>query len=171
MLNDRAIIALADAAIQYQEKAMPHTELDMLKTRQADIQRSINNLVAAIEKGIFSESTQKRLSDLERDAKQIDAQLALEQEKLAQQLSREDIIAGLKMFQDGDVDSKEYQEALIDTFLVAAYVYDDSIRIVFNLGGKKQKEISLPFDIDTISDNVSAGDVSFNSPAVHQNFT
>ena len=83
----------------------------------------------------------------------------------------EDIIAGLKMFQDGDVDSKEYQEALIDTFLVAAYVYDDSIRIVFNLGGKKQKEISLPFDIDTISDNVSAGDVSFNSPAVHQNFT
>ncbi len=75
------------------------------------------------------------------------------------------------MFQDGDVDSKEYQEALIDTFLVAAYVYDDSIRIVINLGGKKQKEISLPFDIDTISDNVSAGDVSFNSPAVHQNFT
>lgn len=168
MLNDRAIIALADAAIQYQEKTIPHTELDMLKTRQADVQRSINNLVAAIEKGIFSESTQKRLSDLERDAKQIDAQLALEQEKLAQQLSREDIIAGLRMFQDGDVDSKEYQEALIDTFLVAAYVYDNNIRVVFNLGGKKQKEISLPFDINAISYNISDGEVSFNSPAVHQ---
>jgi len=80
------------------------------------------------------------------------------------QLIREDIITCLKMFQTGNVNSKDYQEALFDTFLVAAYVYEDEVRFVFRLG-KDKKKVKIPFNID----DVDLSNVCINSSVVDQN--
>ena len=69
------------------------------------------------------------------------------------------------MYQDGDINDKAYQEALIDTFLVAAYLYDDEIKVVFNLGDKRQ-EHTLPVNIDDVS--FSPPDVRISAPDLHQ---
>lgn len=149
MLTDRAILALADAAIEYQKKNADNNEIDSLKVQLADTNRAINNLVSAIEAGIFSTATQSRLAELEIQQRDLTRLLTVAQEKAEQLLTRDEIIAALKLFQDGDVNDKDYQEALIDTFLVAAYIYDDTVKIVFNLGGK-QKDFTIPFNIDDV---------------------
>lgn len=163
MLTDKAIRALADAAIEYQEKKVVNLEAETLRTRLSEIKKSLGNLLAAIEAGIISTTTKERMAQLEAEQRQLTAQLALVQEEDEDRMTREDIIAVLEMFQKGDVNDKDFQESLFDTFLVAAYVYDNELRIVFNLSGKK-KEHKLPFDIDS----VSFSDTCPETPQLHQ---
>lgn len=163
MLTADAAAALADAAIAYQQTHNESTELAALEARLKDINRSITNLLAAIEAGIFTATTRDRLAELEAEKYNVSTQLSVARDAAGDQLTREEIIAALELFQYGDVNDKDYQEALIDTFLVAAYVYDDRVRFVFNLGGK-QKETSVPFDVD----DVDLSDTCISSPQLHQ---
>lgn len=121
----------------------------MLRDQLADVNRALNNLMAAIEAGIFSVTTQTRLSELETQKRDLGRLITAAEAEAEKALTREEIIATLELFQHGDVTDKDYQEALIDTFLVAAYVYDDRVKFVFNLGGDK-KTTEIPFDIDSI---------------------
>jgi len=162
MLNDRAIRILADAAMEYQRKKPINAELAAIKQRQGEIKRSIGNLIAAIEAGIFSASTQARLTELESEQRTVDAQLSYLQKEADARLTREEIIATLDLFKDGDICDTAFREAMFDTFLVAAYVYDDTVKIVFNLGGKSEHTI-LPFDIE----DIPLSDTSITEPQLH----
>lgn len=147
ILNDTTIPVLADAAIAYQSQHAVNAETEALRRRYDEVTQSINNIIAAIEAGIFSAATQKRLMELESEQRRVSSQLSVAQEEMEEQLTKEEIIAALSLFQEGTVDDRGYREALFDTFLVAAYVYDDTIKVVFNLAGQK-KDTVLSFDIE-----------------------
>lgn len=149
MLTDESILALADAVVEYQRKCVTDLGMESLQAQLDDVKRSISNLLSAIEAGIFTATTQARLTELEAKQRDLSRLLTVAQAEAEAQLTREDIITVLKMFQDGDVNSKDYQEALFDTFLVAAYIYDKEVKFVFNLGGKKKKS-KIPFNIDDV---------------------
>ena len=150
MFTPEAMLTLAGAAVEYQDSHTVNNDLQSLKNQLADVNRSLNNLMNAIEAGIFSATTQTRLAELESQKRDLGRLITAAQEEADEQLTREEIIATLEMFQNGDVKDKDYQEALIDTFLVAAYVYDDKrVKFVFNLGGDK-KDVEIPFSIDDI---------------------
>lgn len=163
MLTDDAIRDLADAAVRYQAQSPAVAEADALRHRLAQIKSSTDNLISAMEAGIFTAATRDRLLELESEQRKVSAQLSSLQADLEHQLTREEIIATLELFQDGDVSDKSYQESLIDTFLVAAYVYDDTLRIVFHLNGS-DKDLTVPFNID----DLSFSDTSTVSPQLHQ---
>jgi hypothetical protein len=165
MLNDRAIKILADAAVSYQKQKSPSAELENLQQRAGEIKKSISNIVAAIEAGIFSAATQSRLAELEAEQKIVLTQLSLLQEETEEALSREEIMAMLRLMRNGDLCDESFREALIDTFLVAAYVYDDHCKIVFNLGGEQENSV-LPFDIE----DVEFSDTSITGCKLHQTF-
>ncbi len=164
MLTDDAIITLADATVAYQQSQLLHGDIGPLQSQLAETERSINNLVKALEQGIFSATTQSRLMELENQKRVLSGQLAIAQEAADELMTREQIIAALKIFQDGDVTDKTFQQALIDTFLVAAYVYEDHIKFVFRLDKDKQVE-SIPFDIDDLDLDVSDPDTTCISSA------
>ena len=150
MLTDKAIQKLADAAVAYQDTKSPSVELESIRIQIADVRKSIKNIIAAIEAGIFSASTQSRLAELEGQEKILSAQLSIAEKEQEGKLTREEVIATLELFKDGNIEESAFREALIDTFLVAAYVYDDTVKIVFNLGGNKESAV-LPFDIEEIA--------------------
>ena len=149
MLNDKAIRILADAAVKHQEKKSQTLEIESLENRLEDVRKSLKNLMAAIEAGIFSTTTQARLQELEAEQKLLTTRISVMQSEQEEPMSREEIMAILKMFQTGNIEDESFREALFDTFLVATYVYDDEVRIVFNLGGK-QEIADLPFDIEDV---------------------
>lgn len=159
MLTDDAIQALADAAMEYQKQDVVSHEVTSLQNQLADVNKSVNNLLVAMEAGIFSATTQSRLLELENQQKELTQLLAIAQASAAERMTREEIVAAMAMMQDGDVNDKGYQEALIDTFLVAAYVYEDKVKFVFNLGNKT-KHSTVGFDIDAVVvDSVSLNDL------------
>ena len=103
-----------------------------------------------------------QIAELESQKQELARLISAAELEAEEALTMEEIIATLELFQHGDVNDKDYQEALIDTFLVAAYVYDDRVKFVFNLGGSK-KHIELPFSIDDVDlsgvrNNSSLGD-------------
>lgn len=163
MLTDTAIRALADAAVEYQQQQAADSELASLKNRLADVDRSLSNLMKAIEAGIFSTTTQARLTELEIQHRDLTRLIAASEAEAEEPLTREEIIATLKMFQNGDVTSKDYQEALIDTFLVRAYIFDDHIKIIFNLGNA-QKTQTIPFNIE----DIPSPDTCITPSSLHQ---
>lgn len=163
MLNDKAICALADAAAKYQQQKAPIAEIESLQMRSAEIKKSIKNIIAAIEAGAFSAAMQTRLIELETEQKTVLTQLSRLQEETEDALTREEIIAMLRLMRNGDICEESFREALIDTFLVAAYLYDDHVKIVFNLGGEKENAV-LPFDIE----DVDLSDTSIKGCKLHQ---
>ena len=163
MLTDKAIRALANAAVEYQEKKAPSGELEAVKARLSEVRKSVKNIVSAIEAGIFSAATQARLAELEAEERLLSGQLACLMEEMEGKLTREEIVATLELFRDGDLCDQAFREALIDTFLVAAYVYDDRVKIVFNLGGEKDSAL-IPFDIE----DASLSDTCITDLQLHQ---
>lgn len=164
MLTSESIQALATAAIDYQsQQRQSDHELASLKSQLTEVARALANLTRAIEAGIFSATTQERLLELEAKKQDLTRKIASAEAEAEQLPTREEIIAMLELFKHGDIEDKDYQETLIDTFLVAAYVYDDRVKFVFNLNSG-QTDLEVPFDIDTIA----LSDVRIPDAPVHQ---
>ncbi|MDO4582385.1 MAG: recombinase family protein, partial [Bacillota bacterium] len=153
-LRDEVIEWLADCAIEYQSKHSETAEISALKSQLADVKKSIKNLIAAMEQGIISPNTKSRLSELEDEESVLSARITIATEGAALNVTKEQIIELLSSFKDGDVNDKDYQAMMIDTFLVRAYLYEDHKRLVFSYAGKANTiELPLGFDIDTVEES------------------
>ena len=134
ILVDDTISQLADYAVKAQNEMAKDTALDTLQEQLTATTASIGNIVSAIERGAFSEAMQLRLSELEAVKKSLEDEIAYSKLRRAPSFTRDDFVAMLHLYRDGDIDDKDYQEKLIDTFLIAAYVYSDHLHLVFDFG-------------------------------------
>ena len=147
-LNSDVIEWIADSTVAYAKKLAEGEHITILQDRLDGTQKAIKNIMTAIEQGIFTDTTRERLLELEREQAELSAKIKIEKDNIIT-VSRKDIIAGLTLFRDGDIHDKKYVAKLFDTFIVAVYLYDDELKIVFSFTGKKNT-IKLPFDMSTI---------------------
>lgn len=131
VLTDDVIEWIADQTLAYNDKRLDHSTIDMLRAQLADNKRSINNVMRAIEMGIITDTTKERLIELEKEQARLNIAIKNEESAIVQ-ISREDLIAGLSAFKDGDIDDKDYLSALFDTFLISVHVFDDKLKITFS---------------------------------------
>ena len=143
ILTDESIVILADAAVARQAARKNDAGISILHAELADVQKAIRNIVSAIEKGIVANATQQRLAELEQEEQELVERIASEEFIVDQDFTREEYVALLKLYQEGDVTDKRYQEALFDAFLIAVYVYDDKLRIKFNPGDKHDEDVEI----------------------------
>ena len=96
---------------------------------------SINNIVKAIEAGLFNSALQTRMEELDSQKKTLTASLA--EFDVAQDvgLTRDHILFFLMQFRDMDETDRECQKRLISTFVNAVYVFGDRIRRGFSYSG------------------------------------
>ena len=151
LLNDEVIDWIADQAVEFSKKTVANTDLSLLYAQLSDTERSISNIMKAIEAGIITESTKNRLEQLEDDQKRIKAQITEAKSEIVI-LSKDDIVAGLMMFKNGDFDDQTFRMKLFDTFVKAVYVYDDNLRIVFSFSGDRNS-VTLPLEHDSANKN------------------
>lgn len=91
----------------------------------------ITNMLNAIEQGIVTASTKKRLEDLETTKKEIETNI-LKEELSRPQLTREQMTHFIYRFRKLDVTRREDRQRLIDSFLNSIYLFDDKLIITFN---------------------------------------
>ena len=132
-----------------------------------DTQRSIKNLMAAIEQGIITPTTKARLMELEKEQSDIDRKITMAKADVIP-VNRDQLVGWLKKLQAGDVHDKKYQAELFDTFLIAVDVYDN-MKVVFNYAGSKNT-VEIPLDPSVIDnvENIETGAVRLSSAQVHQ---
>jgi len=140
VMDDNFVEYITDAVMKLQ--GQESTILPALRKQLGDIERSINNMLNAIQAGIITESTKQRLSGLEEQKKDIELQI-IQEEMQCPQLSREDVTYWICRFCTLDVTQLEERRRLIDSFVNSVTVFDDYILITFNY---KDGETRISFD-------------------------
>lgn len=166
VLVDDVIQQIADYTLATLKGMDQDGALPELRDQLAAVKGSIGNIISAIEKGLFSEAMQSRLSELEAQRRALEEEIAYEEAKRQPDVSREDLVALMYLYKDGDLNDKDYQEKLIDAFVVAVYVYDDHLHIVFSPDAQE-----VDVDLSTVQEADSqAADVRIGSAQLHQMF-
>ena len=105
--------------------------LRYFESQLKDTNKAIANIMRAIEAGIITETTRSRLEELEDTKRDLETEII--KEKVARPtIEREQVIFFLEKFRGGNVDDKEYQRKIIDTFVHKVILYDDKITITYN---------------------------------------
>lgn len=144
MLSDDLIEEIADIAVaQTEADIAKNTKLPALIEKRDEIQKSIDNIAAAIEKGVASDTLMYRLTDLEKQKKNLDRQIA-DEEKEIFRLDRDQVIYWLSQFKDGDIDDESFKRQLIDLMVNSVTVWtlpdgDYEITTAYNLTFCKSK--------------------------------
>ena len=129
VLQDDVIDRIADALIALQNQES--TLLPSLRQQLKECERSIQNMLNAIEAGIITPSTKKRLQDLE--ARREELNITILQEQLQKpHFTKEQIVGWISRFKYGDPGDLAYQKQIIDIFVNSVYVYDDRLVMTYN---------------------------------------
>lgn len=133
LFDDELLNFIADKAWEYyaaEDKSQK--EKAALEAQLADVERGINNLVRAIEAGIFNSATKSRMDELDAQKAALMASLADLEILSGIQLTRDRILFFLLRFRDMDFEDIDSQKRLVQLFINSVFVYDDKIKITFN---------------------------------------
>ena len=130
MLNDGPLVGrIVDTIFKIQDQKS--TMLPLLEKQLAETSKAIDNMLNAIQSGIFTESTKQRLEELEQSKK--DTEIAMLQEKIATPvLTREQIEYWICKWREVDPGDESERKNLIDVFVNSVYHYDNELVIIFN---------------------------------------
>lgn len=118
----------------HNERIHEQSALKLLLSEKKNVDKSIENILSAIEKGVVTNSTTRRLEELETRLSDLTDQIAIEQAKLSVSLSKEEIeefiITALK---------KE-PRPLINTLIEKIILYDDKVQIYYHYTNRKRPD-------------------------------
>ncbi len=148
-LNDEAFIN--DLTRNFMEfQTQENTVIPHLKQRLNEVNRSIDNLVSAIEQGIITPSTKIRLEELEYKRKEIEPEIA--KESICRPLlTEEEVRFWFERLKELDIKELEHRKRLNDTFVNSVFVYDD--RLPINCNYPNTSKVVRFSDIETTLDS------------------
>lgn len=115
------------------ERIKEESKVNSLQADLDAVNQSLDNIMKAIEAGLFNEITKARMEELIDTRKDIEEAMRLE--KTAVEIATpEEVRKWLERLRDGDLEKPEYIKELIRVFVKAVYVYDDKLTIQFHYG-------------------------------------
>lgn len=149
LFDDELMNDITDNVMVLQKRE--NTTLPLLKQRLAESAKGIENMLNAIQQGIFTQSTKQRLDELEETKSRLEVEI-IQEEMQKPFLSREQVLFWLHRFRTLDVTNPDHRQRLVDSFINSIYLYDDRIVLMFNY-----KEGSKTLDLKEIeSSSLSA---------------
>lgn len=142
-LKDTELLAslAVDVAAYYQKEHEDKGYIEGLKAEKAETEKALNNLVRAIEQGIFSETTQTRLLELERRKKALTEAIEAEEVKRAVARNEISIQHFFDEYKNADLNDTAVRDYLLDYFVDKIFVDDDTVILTAWYGDDK-KEIT-----------------------------
>ena len=114
-----------------EEYSKENTNIPRLEKDLSLVEKQINNMLNAIQDGIYTSSTRQRLEDLESRKEEIEIMLA--REKIGRpQLTEMQLRDWFNKMRTYDTDFLECRRRLIDSFVNRVVVFDDCIELTLN---------------------------------------
>ena len=127
ILNDDAtLLAMADKLLELFEE--DNVVVPALEAQLKEVQKSIANLIKAVEQGLVTRSTKARLEELEAEEETLKESIFIEQNKVPR-LSKEQILCVLERFRSLDLSIERNRERLVDALVKCIVLYDDKFII------------------------------------------
>ena len=127
----------------YNKSIEKDTILESLNKELQDNNKKLKNILTALENGIFNDTTNDRMKELEIRTKEIKEKIASRQMLTIKPLSEELLYEYLKSFKDLDYSLENAKQRLIDMFVNRVVLYDDHCEIYFNITSDKSKQLKL----------------------------
>ena len=157
LLNDTENLAslAIDAANYYNKNYRDTGYLESLEARRREVEKGLANFVKAIEMGVFNESTQKRMAELQEEKTALTE--AIEAELVRQALYEDEhsIQAYFDKYLHADLNDPDVRESVLNYFVDKIWLYDDKLVIS---GWFSEDKTEIPFDmVDEVIKNGAAG--------------
>lgn len=139
ILDRKTIKTLAEKACSLQED----NSLDKLKELQTElknVQKSKNNIIAAIEQGIITPTTKDRLQELEHLESDLQVKIATEKKAENKNLTVPEIEKFLKKYCSGNMQDETFRFELTHTFVKEILIFKDRFEITLKLSDMEIKE-------------------------------
>ncbi len=118
------------------------SEIKRIEGVIADNQTAINNLMQALMRGKIADTLLSQIEKLEKENAELNA--TIESEKALQiNYTYDDIRKWLEHFRTLDYTKTKNRKALLDTFIYRVVLYDDKMKVLFNLKGGQKNELLL----------------------------
>ncbi|MDD2418783.1 MAG: recombinase family protein [Oscillospiraceae bacterium] len=146
IMDDAAVEYIADLIMELQRRE--NVDLPRFKEQLHETEKSIDNMLNAIQQGIFNKSTKDRLDKLEAIKSDLEVKI-IQEEMHSPLLKREHITFWVHRFRKLDITKVEQRQRLIDSFVNGIYLYDDHLVITFNY--KEGTKTIFLEDINTVA--------------------
>ena len=138
-----------------------NTTIPLLEKQLREVNKKLDNLMKAIEDGLYTRTTKERLEALEIQKDELTAKIA--DEKLKKPSFNEDFIRfWLMKFRKFDISQKKQRKTLIEIFVNAIFLYDDRMLITFNYKDGTQ---TVRFEDTLTADGVEGNSSDLSSSA------
>lgn len=128
LLDTAKLTSLAvDVNAYYQEHQLDDTMLKALEKSKSEVEKSLNNVLKAIEQGIITETTRSRLLELELQKKELDESISKEKEKLSRAKEAFNIQHFYDYFGNSDYSDDSKRDIIMDYFFKKIYVFEDKV--------------------------------------------
>ncbi len=118
------------------------SEIKRLENLIEENQKAINNLMQGLMHGKIANTILAQIEKLENENAELNA--TIESEKALQiNYTYDDIRKWLEHFRTLDYTKTKNRKALIDTFIYRVLLYDDKMKVIFNLKGGQKNELLL----------------------------
>ena len=161
VLNEEKITRIIDALLAMQEQE--DVTIPALRRQLAETEKGIENMLNAIQQGIFTASTKQRLEDLEKQKEEIEISITTA-EIQKPKLTREYMEHWFSLFRFGNPEDREFQKRLVDTFVNAVFVYDDKLVLTYNYQHGTQT-----ITLKEVEDFLGSDLVGLSPPKKHHN--
>ena len=165
-LDDKMINTVIDAALKLQKEKQQRPQLKALQSDLKGINKKLENLMRAIEDGIYTQTTKERLSELETQKRQLEEAISIE-ELSTPTISREVLTLWFKRFRTKDRNDPDFRARLIEMFVHKVFLYDDKLIITTDLGNGTTKDNTISLEtLSTLSSSTKEKkfDLCFNKP-------
>lgn len=164
LLTPETIEELADMAMAQADRDLKErTRIPELTVKLNEVEQSISNIIKAIEKGIASDTLMNRLTELEKEKKDLSLQL-IDEEKYIYRIDRKQIVFWLTLFQGGDIEDEDCRRRIIDLLVNSVTVWDEpdgyKITTAYNLTSCKTKT----FRVNSKSAPLASDEFGFETP-------
>jgi DNA invertase Pin-like site-specific DNA recombinase len=123
---------LAEQIIEREKKLIDDQSiLNILQQEFTEVQKGIDNLLNAMEKGIITDSTKERLEKLETRKNELATNIAIEKSKNKLSISKDEVISFV------ETSLKKNPKVMIDRFVKQVVLYNDKIEIFYNYSDRR----------------------------------
>ena len=142
VLTDEFIDMLAAETYLLIQAERNDSEIKRIEGIIADNQTAINNLMQALMHGKIANTILAQIEKLENENAELND--TIESEKVLQiNYTYNDIRKWLEHFRTLDYSKTRNRKALIDTFIYRVLLYDDKMKVIFNLKGGQKNELLM----------------------------
>lgn len=149
VLTDKLIEFLCDKVMELQAADLQSVLLKSMHKQAKSIQKSIDNIMKAIEAGIITDTTKDRLMELERQKESMSIEIAKEEIKKPD-ISKNQLLYWLYSFKYGDINDISFQTNIVNTFINSIYLYEDHMVIVYNFMNGEGSRKAIELDIESV---------------------